>query len=98
LLSSVLVILIVCYLASARWKADGACGNCSNAELQQLDGDGQQQLQAAGTSRRGHHAAPTLPPLVSSWALEAERAFWQQQPRYSTHTCISQKFYGDFHK
>jgi hypothetical protein len=47
--------------------------------------------------RLNDSAGSGAPPLASSWALESERAAWRVPPKYSTHTCVGQKFYDNWH-
>lgn len=69
---------------------------CTAEELQEADGDAR-----ASAKRRlsddGVGASGAPPPLASAWALEAERAAWRVPPKYSTHTCVGQKFYDNWH-
>ncbi|EFN58307.1 hypothetical protein CHLNCDRAFT_142310 [Chlorella variabilis] len=94
LVSSLLLVLGVCYVASYRWKAKKI-----DAELRNLDEEASvQDLEGEQRLGRGVAAACSQPPLVSSWALAGERASWRHAPKYSTHTCISQKFYDNYHQ
>ena len=91
---------VVVALRCCRWATTVRCLRpaCST-ELRNLDEEASvQDLEGEQRLGRGVAAACSQPPLVSSWALAGERASWRHAPKYSTHTCISQKFYDNYHQ